>query len=400
MRIQTLAFVLAAAVLAVGGQAAPDASQACPSPKPLPASVKRPPTGANATQLANFLLALPQRKPCDVSLFTSKFIIGDRVIAGLYPTGQPMAPAAGPVPTEQGVRSQLSVFLKGSPHRAFALDLYDQVGMKAKIPDPTLRAALVSLRGTVAEAVIEDFRSREYGNPPRFQAMPWNVVGAATGPDLKRAILFNPRYPSEHFALFTGIFAHEVLHHDMSAPPTEEVILNTLSAIVHMQVLSRQPELATSGTELSRRMNDLVLVLVNSRVPDSSRSAIIAPKGQGTAPGSAGSQRDLWGHGKDFHLMGFSANPSDSSPAPPVFGAVLRRILAPGVAIPKPLTYSKKTAELFSRLNDTWLSPVDRLRVSVLLGLVSMDEITAYTGLSREKAISMFRLAPILAVMK
>jgi hypothetical protein len=38
--------------------------------------------------------------------------------------------------------------------------------------------------------------------------------------------------------------------------------------------------------------------------------------------------------------------------------------------------------------------------VSVLLGLVSMDEITAYAGLSREQAVSMFRLAPILAVMK
>jgi hypothetical protein len=51
-------------------------------------------------------------------------------------------------------------------------------------------------------------------------------------------------------------------------------------------------------------------------------------------------------------------------------------------------------------MNDTWLSPVDRLRVSVLLGLVSVEEIVKYTGVARERAVSMFRLAPILAVMK
>ena len=78
---------------------------------------------------------------------------------------------------------------------------------------------------------------------------------------------------------------------------------------------------------------------------------------------------------------------------------MLRKLLAPGVAIPKPLTYSKKTAQLLSRMNDTWLSPVDRLRVSVLLGLVSVDEIVKYTGLSRANAVTTFELAPILAAM-
>jgi hypothetical protein len=38
--------------------------------------------------------------------------------------------------------------------------------------------------------------------------------------------------------------------------------------------------------------------------------------------------------------------------------------------------------------------------VSVLLGLVSMDEIVKYTGMPRAKAIATFRLAPILAAMK
>ena len=90
---------------------------------------------------------------------------------------------------------------------------------------------------------------------------------------------------------------------------------------------------------------------------------------------------------------------TDNTPAPPIFAELLRPLLARGVALPKPLTYSKKTVERFSRLNDTWASPVDRLRVSVLLGLVSMEEIVKYTGVPRSKAISQFRLEPILTAM-
>jgi hypothetical protein len=71
----------------------------------------------------------------------------------------------------------------------------------------------------------------------------------------------------------------------------------------------------------------------------------------------------------------------------------------PGIRVSKPVTYSKKTALLFSRMNDTWLSPVERLRISVLIGLVSVEEITRHTGLSRAKSISTFELGPILSAM-
>ena len=49
-----------------------------------------------------------------------------------------------------------------------------------------------------------------------------------------------------------------------------------------------------------------------------------------------------------------------------------------------PLTFGKQTADALSPMNDRWLPPVERLRVSVLLGLVSMEEI----------------VAPVLAAMK
>ena len=390
---------LAVAVIlmtAVTAGAAPERSAACAAPKPLPASLKRPPAGASATQLANFLLALPQRKPCDVNLFTSTFANGT---AGFYPQGTPMQPVAGSPSMDAQVRAELVAFMEGSDAKTAALALYDRADVRTKVPLPTLRAALASLHGSVAEPVIAYFLSRPY--VVRFGSLPGSfALAAITGQD-PQVMTFNRRYEGEHFALWSGVFAHEVLHHDRGpASATEEVILNTLNNVVHMTVLARRPKLATSGTELSRQTNSWAVVLVNSRVPGSAKSAIIAPKGKGTLPGSAMSQPDLWSHGKDFHALGYPAKASDSSPAPPVFAALLRRILAPGVALPKPLTYSKKTAELFSKMNDTWLSPVDRLRVSVLLGLVSMEEIVKYTGLTRPKAITMFRLAPILAAMK
>jgi hypothetical protein len=388
VQIRLFALLVCAVALAAAAQAAPRASTACPPPKPLPASVKRPPKGASATQLANFLLALPQRKPCDVNLFTSRFSNG---AAGFYPEGSAMMPAAGPPQAEAQIRAQLSAFMEGSSSKAAALALFDRADLRSKL-EPTLRAALASVRGTIAEPVIDYFLSRSY-DALRFGSLPdQNAVAAATGGG--RVISVNRRYEAEHFAYLTGVFPHEVLHHDSgNAPGPEEAILTGLTAIVHMQVLSRHPELATSGTELSRQLNTHVLLLVNSRAPGSPGIALVAANGRGIAPG--GSLK-----APDFFTFFASRSPAQTSPAPPVLATVLRKLLAPGVVIPKPLTFSKQTAGLFSRINDTWLSPVDRLRVSVLLGLVSMDEITTYTGLSRAQAVSMFRLAPILAAMK
>jgi hypothetical protein len=389
-----------AAAVAAGAQASPEKA-ACPAPKPLPAGVKKPPKGASAPQLANFLLALPQRKPCDVNLFTTTWFNGT---VGLYPEGRPMQPAAQSAPSEAQLRAQLAAFLKGSGRDAVALALFDRADVRAKLPDPTLRAALVSLRGTVAEQVIEFFLARDtYAQPPRFGGLPITVIGRASvvAGQSKIQIVFNRRFQSDHFALLSGAFAHEILHHDAPIGNlAEETILSAVTAVVHLQLLSRHPELGARDTELSRYMNDYVLAFVNSRPQGSSRSAIVVPNGKGIAPGSARSTPDFQTFFAKFIYPELVTGGTPETPAPPVFAAVLRKLLAPGVALPKPLTFSKKTAEQFSRMNDTWLSPVDRLRVSVLLGLVSMEEITAYTGLSREKAVSRFRLAPILAAMK
>lgn len=394
-----LALVAAAAVAVGGSSAATGSGAACAKPRPIPAGMTKPARGASADKLANFLLALPQRRPCDVNLFTSTFQPTPpqfpKPVSGAYPEGRPMPLAAGAPASEAELRSQLAAFLAGVPGRARALRLFDSPTVEAKLADPTLRAALLSLYGTVAEPLVGFYLSRDYAATQFAVTVKRTQIAGGSG----TAILFSRRYQGEHFALLAGIFAHEILRHDSGASATEEVLLHAIKTTVHMQLLSRHPELATSGTELARYMNQEVLIFVNSRQPGSSRSVIIAPDGRGTAPGSSYSKRDLYTHGKDFSLLGNSPGPGDVGPAPRVFRPLLRTLLAPGVKIPSAPTYSKKTAQLFSRMNDTWLSPVDRLRVSVLLGLVSMDEVVMYTGLSRTQAIARFHLAPILAAM-
>jgi hypothetical protein len=397
MLIRGALLLAIACLVATTAQAAPHRGLACPAPKPLPAGVKKPPQGASATELANFLLALPQRKPCDVNLFTSRYQAADTVTPGFYPEGAPMAPAAGVALTEARVRSQLKSLLKGSAGAASAMALFDSPRVRARVPDAPLRGALALARMTVAQPVVDWFVSSS-DVIVRYGGAPLGVV-AAVGPG---QIVFNRRHAADHFALQSATLTHEILHlvpDQRTLPsPTEEVILHAVGATVHLQLLARRPELATVGTELARQRNDEALIFVNSRIPGSSKSAIIAPGGRGTALGSAKSRRDLYEHASQFNLNGRAANPGDSAVAPAPFAQLLRKLLERGVKVPKPLTYSKKTALLFSRMNDSWLSPVDRLRASVLLRLVSMEEITAYTGLSRQKAITTFKLAPILAV--
>jgi hypothetical protein len=405
----TLAALIALFV-ALSAEAGTERAAACPAPRPVPAGLEKPPENATATQLANFLLALPQRKPCDVNLFTSKFQPGDW--PGLYPEGRPMAPAVDPnhgVPRDEAeVRAQLASFLRkhlGSGARVnAALALFGRSDVRARVADPTLRAALVALTGTVAEPVIEWFVSQKALKvDTRFGGVPLGGSASVSGLRPNLTMLFSRRYAAEHFALLSSTFAHEILHLHGSGQitATEEVIVHAVTAVVHMQLLARHPELATGGTELARQANQEVLLFMNSRTPGSSRSAIIAPGGRGTAPGSTRSRRDLYGHGKEWNLFRQQAPlPTDSSPTPPPFAKVLRALLATGVAIPRPLNYTKQTALLFSKTNDTWLAPVDRLRVSVLLGLVSVEEIVTYTGVPRARAVSMLQLAPILAAMK
>jgi hypothetical protein len=69
------------------------------------------------------------------------------------------------------------------------------------------------------------------------------------------------------------------------------------------------------------------------------------------------------------------------------------------VTLPNPPDYDQATAALFDHLSDPYLTPVVRLRVSVLLQLTSLADITGKLGISQAQAIQEFSLQPILDII-
>ncbi len=349
-----------------------------------PASAK----SLTAKQIANKVLKLDPRKPADINLFTSRY--PDGLAQGLYPQGSAMHPASGSQLTEAQARSKLKAYLQdqfpGDNTKVnAALALFDGQKAKSLIAKPTLRAAFVAMKGTLLEPTMNYFLNSGRFAPVDYLPSSGDYVAVTTGVD-PRYIFFNGKYASEDFRYLIGVFGHEVLHHDSSTPPAEEAINNPLTDMTYLQVLSKHPELAYKGTELSRQMNDGALAFLNSHEHGSPNSEIYAPTGKGIAPGSPRNAPDEWTlHGGD----------SSTSPAPAALGHITRNL-----GLPSTSKFSLATAKTFEKLNDNWISDVGRVQIEVLLQMLSVKTIAAKTNLSRSKVISKLHLRPYLDAVK
>ena len=339
-------------------------------------------------ELANTGLALDTQQPGNVNLFSSVYVNGAN---GFYPQGTAMNPDSGPVLSESEMRDELSTHLNqqfGNNQALVddALALYDDPQVQSLIPDPMPRAAFAALKGTILEPAIDHFLSDNrflfvtYGQLPVA-----SKIAGSSGGDNNRVIVINDRYQSEDFRYLIGIMGHEILHDDFSTSNAEEAILNSLSAMTYIKTLSQSPELAYSGTELSRQMNDLAMIFLNSREDDSPNSEIVSPSGTGIAPGSALDAPDAW-----TFFNGDSSSTPGSQP--------LSNILA-DLGLATSTDYSQSTAETFENLNDDWLSDQQRLQVSVLLQLVSVEDIAQEAGVSEQDVIDTLELQPYLDVI-
>ncbi len=301
-----------------------------------------------------------------------------------------MAPDDGPVLSEQQVRNRLKAFLNDqfnndSGKVNAALALFDDPDTKSLIPDPSPRAAVVGMKGTLLQPTIDyGLNSGRFGLV-RTGGLPETVI-AASGSGSPRSVIVNRKYEHEDFRYLIGIVGHEFLHDDAQTPRAEEAVNNSLSAMTYMQVLIKHPELAYKGTELSRQMNDLALLFLNSREHGSPNSEIYAPTGRGVAPGSPRNEPDMWSI--------FDAN-ADTAPAPAALGQVVRPL-----GLPTPSKFSLATAKTFANLNDNWLSDVGRVQISVLLQMLSVKTIADKANLSRSQVISKLHLKPYLDAIK
>jgi len=144
----------------------------------------------------------------------------------------------------------------------------DDSKLTAIIPDARIRAGLLSLNGTIGSAAIDsikngDFSSVTFGTPSATGAIA--QVNPPTGNQTKPSIVIDSKYQYEDFRLLGDVLSHETLHKDSSNSPNEELIANVIDTTVYGQMLLSDPKLATSGTELSRRLNTKLMARINSR---------------------------------------------------------------------------------------------------------------------------------------
>ena len=224
------------------------------------------------TNVSREQATLAQRvwRPTDFTLF-------DRSNFG----ASPVSTTANVSPNAGTVRTNLSTFFSAkvtrgiitASQRTTALSQFDSSANIAIVPDANLRAAIVSLTGTVAEAAIN-----AYFGTANTTGRTWSSVAAdATrfGADARYAetrvtstgrlqTILNPIYQGEDFRSLSALFAHEALHQDSPNSIREETVTNAIETLVWAQQLDVDQGPADNGTQLVSRQNFRLLSMLNS----------------------------------------------------------------------------------------------------------------------------------------
>jgi hypothetical protein len=222
----------------------------------------------------------------------------DRFTTFLNPDWKDAAPVetpSGPALDEAATRSALRAFLE----RRFPCDasrvqdglaVYGDPDARMKVPEPTLRAALAALTGTVGEPAIDFLLHRTpvglvsfgiYVDP--ITGLSGHVGEAGRSPDGTRYITIDRRFRFLPFGALSALLAHEALHtgqdEDM-AGYAEETVAYAIESLVYMEMLLTDPSLALLNDELTRwNNNHLALVRINSGPPGSDRLTLFVPGG-------------------------------------------------------------------------------------------------------------------------
>jgi hypothetical protein len=148
-----------------------------------------------------------------------------------------------------------------------AMATYNSSAAKARVGDANLRAAIVSLTGTFAEAAIANFFGPNYlviafldpGDPAVEVAKT-----TARETDGRLRTIFRPEYQGEPFQVLSAWVAHEALHQDNDFKLQEEVVAVTVGTFVNMQQAQTDPGYLRVGTKLINKENEKILAFLNS----------------------------------------------------------------------------------------------------------------------------------------
>jgi hypothetical protein len=251
-----------------------------PRPPAAPPAAPAPAPDAEALQI----LRMPPFTPKNPGLF-------DR---GAYPAEPPDVDAGPPGPDPALARHLLYDTLShrfgdGDPRAVAAVAAFDGAALQAAVPSPSLRAALLLLRGTAGDTVIGAFEAGVFARLDFIEPLidlPFSTVlrpspGAAPGIALNGALRFeDPR-------LLAPWIVEAALHEDAVKTPKELLLGRAVVPLLHAQFLLETPELARTGTRLARILNRVLLGRLNSRDAEG-KLRLLEARGN-IFPGSAGS---------------------------------------------------------------------------------------------------------------
>jgi hypothetical protein len=303
----------------------------------------------------------------------------------------PILDPQGPARTEQDTYQDLRAFLElrfpCSPRRVHdGLAVYINPIARQKIPDPTLRAALAALTGTLGEPAIRyllyeaPVATIHFGVVVTYgegwpQGTPAEVYNSSDG---RYQIVFDGHYRFNPFETFSALLFHESLHVDR--PPTgapgekpdaaglpEEAAATSLEALVYMQMLLTDPALARLPDGLTRSgSNYAALIRLNSGVVGTDRLNLFVPDSDLDIDPLAAEPLTEF-----YEYYGLSDDPEwneRETRGTPLLATVLQALAEPGHTPPSEPEFDRATLEFIDQ-NHAIFSPGELIAVACILEL-------------------------------
>lgn len=298
---------------------------------------------------AQTTLSLRPFVPTDINLFTP----------GVYTDASPMTPASADTLTESTARTALETFLAkritNTDTLQQALSKFDDTTLIAKMPNPTLRAGLISLTGTLGESGINAILRGPFG-PLTFGPV---TTGDYAEIQNDRAVIIDERYASEAFPLFGPIFTRMALQLDQQTGRAEETTTSAFLALVAMQQTLTDSTLAQSGSELSRRLNTQMLARLNSGQINFPNIGIYqTPNGQ------------AFPNGRDFASYAAVFTPLEDiiTPAGNLLATYLETLSSTDAELPLTTSFNENILTFLDQHQNV-LSPEELIRIARILKL-------------------------------
>lgn len=216
-----------------------------------------------------FTLASRVFRPTDLSYFNSS----------TFADAPPVTAASTP-PSGSAVAEELSDFLDArialgqitEAQKQEAVGRFNDPVTAQLVPAANLRAAIVSLVGTVGEAAIPSLLDGQNDTGQRYTVIDFSSEVSNSAPVAETKVnnqgrlrtLIKPSFAGEPFQALGAVMAHEALHQDALNSQVEEVFTNVVETLVYAQQVLIDPSIAAAGTRLVTDLNASLLAMLNS----------------------------------------------------------------------------------------------------------------------------------------